>query len=66
MARSHASRKQDWSMGASVKVGFLTLKVVNLIPTPGDFRPDVYVLVDPKNAERVYHFTPHFGLERVA
>lgn len=62
----HALRKQDWSMGATVKVGFLTLRVVNLIPTPGDYRPDVYVLIDPRHTDRVYHFTPHFGLERVA
>lgn len=61
----HAARKQVWVPGAVVKVGFLSLKVVNLIPTPGDHRPDVYVLVDPRDERRVYHFTPHFGLERV-
>jgi hypothetical protein len=61
----HAARKQNWAPGAVVKVGFMSLKVVNLVPTPGDYRPDVYVLVDPRDARRVYHFTPHFGLERV-
>lgn len=63
---THAARKQTWTIGATVKVGFLTLRVSNLIPTPGDYRPDVYVLVDPKHDGRVYHFTPHFGLQRVA
>jgi hypothetical protein len=65
MRNFHAARKQNWLPGALVKVGFLTLRVVSLIPTPGDYRPDVYVLVDPRNEERIYHFTPHFGLERV-
>ena len=65
MATFHAARQQNWYPGAIVKVGFLSLRVVSLIPTPGDHRPDVYVLVDPRHESRVYHFTPHFGLERV-
>ncbi len=36
--------RQDWTPGASVKVGFLTLEVVECIPTPGDYRPDDYRL----------------------
>jgi hypothetical protein len=31
--------RQDWTPGAVVKVGFLTLEVVECIPTPGDYRP---------------------------
>jgi hypothetical protein len=61
----HTPRKQTWLPGSLVKGGFLTLRVVNLVPTPGDYRPDYYVLVDPRHQERVYHFTPHLGLERV-
>lgn len=64
MKQFHAGRKQDWFPGALVRVGFLTLRVVNLVPTPGDYRPDYYVLVDPRHEDRVYHFTPHFGLQR--
>ncbi len=63
--KTHAARKQDWFPGAVVKVGFLKLRVINLIPTPGDYRPDVYVLTN-LDGNRVYHFTPHFGLERVS
>jgi hypothetical protein len=62
--KAHATRRQDWYPGAIVQVGFLRLRVVSLIPTPGDYRPDVYTLVDPEHPERIYRFTPHFGLER--
>jgi hypothetical protein len=54
--------KQDWTPGAEVRVGFLTLEVVAAIPTPGDYRPDQYRLWNPKSGKK-YTFTPHFGLE---
>jgi hypothetical protein len=55
--------RQDWTAGATVKVGFLTLEVVEGIPTPGDFRPDAYRLWNPKTGAK-YTFTPHHGLEK--
>lgn len=54
--------KQDWSIGATVKVGFLTLKVLDMVPTPGDYRPDQYILSNLAG-NKEYTFTPHFGLE---
>jgi len=54
--------KQDWTVGSTVKVGFMTLTVVRKVPTPGDFRPDVFQLVNSKNGKK-YEFTPHFGLQ---
>lgn len=54
--------KQDWSVGKIVKVGFLRLMITGITPTPGDFRPDKYHLLDPKTEKR-YTFTPHWGLE---
>lgn len=56
---------QDWTPGATVKVGFLTLRVVEAVATPGDYRPDLYRLASLDGARR-YEFTPHMGLERVA
>jgi hypothetical protein len=53
---------QKWEAGQIVKVGFMTLTVVSLEPTPGDYRPDIYHLISAKGAK--YTFTPHFGLER--
>ena len=53
--------RQDWTPGASIKVGFLTLEVVECIPTPGDYRPDDYRLWNPKSGKK-YTFTPHHGL----
>jgi len=55
---------QDWNDGATVRVGFLTLRVVRKVATPGDWRPDYYELVGANGAR--YEFTPHHGLERVS
>lgn len=55
--------RQDWSIGQTVRVGFLTLTVVGVRLTPGDGRPDVYELEGPRGAR--YEFTPHFGLARL-
>lgn len=55
--------KQDWTPGAVVKVGFLSLEVVGCVPTPGDYRPDDYRLWNPKTGAK-YTFTPHNGLAK--
>ena len=55
--------KQDWQPGSTVKVGFMTLEVVDCIKTPGDFAPDQYRMWNPKNGKK-YTFTPHMGLEQ--
>lgn len=56
--------KQIWEVGEVVKVGFLSgLEVIKKIATPGDFRPDFYILWQPSK-NRIYRFTPHFGIER--
>lgn len=46
--------KQDWSDGQTVKVGFLTLEVVEKVG--GDYR-----LWNPTSGKK-YTFTPHEGL----
>lgn len=56
--------KQDWTNGAKVKVGFLTLEVIEKILTPGDWLPDAYALKSDKGA--FYRFVPHNGLTRCA
>lgn len=65
--RSSSRRpRQDWSVGETVTVGFVTgLEVVKKIPTPGDFAPDVYALWQPATG-RFYRFVPHNGLTRFA
>lgn len=55
--------RQNWTPGETVNIGFLRLKVLNLIPTPGDHRPDKYILTDGKG--NFYEFTPHHGLEKI-
>jgi hypothetical protein len=58
--------KQQWEIGETVKVGFLTLRVVEKEPTPGDYKPDAYILVGlGAGACKRYRFVPHNGLERL-
>lgn len=54
---------QNWAVGESVRVGFLTLIVAAIVPTPGDYLPDAYVLTN-QGATRFYRFVPHNGLTR--
>lgn len=56
--------KQNWNVGQIVKVGFVSnLKVVRKIGTPGDYKPDLYVL-EQEATGRIYRFVPHNGLVR--
>jgi hypothetical protein len=57
--------KQDWSVGETVKVGFLTLRILAKVATPGNYLPDQYALTN-KDGSRFYRFVPHNGLERVS
>ena len=50
--------------GSIVRVGFLRLRVLCSIPTPGDYRPDVYAL-ESVDGRSFYRFTPHNGITRV-
>lgn len=55
--------KQIWEVGKAVKVGFLTLTILEKIPTPLDGLPDKYLLESNKGIK--YFFTPHNGLEKL-
>lgn len=58
--------KQEWQVGETVKVGFLTLRVTAKEATPGDYKPDAYLLCGlGANEDRKYRFVPHNGLERL-
>lgn len=57
--------KQSWEIGQTVKVGFLSLIVVEKIATPGDWKPDAYALKNSAG-DKWYRFVPHNGLTRVA
>jgi hypothetical protein len=58
-----AASKQDWTVGQTVKVGFMTLKVLAKVATPGDYMPDAYAL---ETNGKFYRFVPHNGLARCA
>jgi hypothetical protein len=56
--------KQAWAIDQIVNVGFIKgLVVKEKVATPGDGRPDGYVLWQPAS-NRWYSFQPHFGLAR--
>ena len=57
--------KQDWSEGATVKVGFLSLVVVRKTPPAGAFAPDGFVLRNAAGTQH-YTFTPHGGLQKLS
>lgn len=57
--------KQNWTTGQTVKVGFLSLMVVQCIPTPGDYAPDAYILTNAASTQ-LYKFVPHNGVEKLS
>lgn len=55
--------KQIWQPGEVVKVGFLSLRIIKSVPTPGDYAPDAYVLTN-QSGDKFYRFVPHNGLTK--
>ena len=56
--------RQNWSINSIVRVGFLRLRVIAVIPTPANHEPDQYGL-ESLDGTRWYRFTPHLGIHRV-
>ncbi|WP_257819673.1 hypothetical protein [Burkholderia glumae] len=56
--------KQSWEAGSTVKVGFLSLTVKAVVPTPGDHAPDAYILINAAGTQ-LYKFVPHNGVEKI-
>lgn len=52
--------RKDWSVGATVKVGFLQLRVVGFRAV-FDGMPDIYDL-ESLDGSKQYEFIPHFDL----
>ena len=55
--------KQAWTIGATVKVGFLTLRITGARAVR-DGMPDIYSL-EAADGSRTYEFVPHNGLTRL-
>lgn len=57
---------QLWEPGEVVKIGFLRLRIVSKEATPGDYKPDAYILcgIGDKSSNK-YRFVPHYGLEKI-
>ena len=54
--------KQSWSVGATVKAGFVTVVVKAVCATPG--APDAYVCTNTAGTQ-LYSFVPHNGLTKI-
>lgn len=57
--------KQDWTKGQVVRVGFLSLTVKAAVTTPGDYKPDAYILANAAGTQ-LYSFVPHNGLNKIS
>ena len=55
--------KQDWTIGSTVKVGFLSLRVT-AVRAVKDWLPDIYTLTS-LDGSKTYEFIPHNGLTRI-
>lgn len=58
-----SNTKQNWTVGQTVKVGFMALTVLAAVATPGDYKPDAYVLQSSNGT--FYQFVPHNGLTKI-
>lgn len=54
-----------WAPDSIVKVGYMTLRVVKRIPTPGDGKPDQWEL-ESVDGYKTYRFAPYSGLRLLA
>lgn len=63
MINLQRSKNKDWSIGAVVKVGFLTLRVL-AVTAIKDHLPDIYKL-ESLDGLKQYEFIPHHGLNRI-
>ena len=54
---------QNWSIGETVKVGFLKLKVLS-VRAEYDYKPDIYTL-ESLDGSKKYEFIPHNGLTKL-
>ncbi len=59
-----SNSKQNWTTGATVRVGFMTLRVRAAVVTPGDYAPDAYIL-SSLSGDKLYKFVPHNGLTAI-
>lgn len=57
--------RQAWTVGSTVKVGLMTLVVKAKIATPGDFKPDAYILANVAGTQ-LYHSVPFNGVEKIS
>lgn len=63
MINEKISKNASWQVGAIVKVGFMSLRVLGS-RAEKDWMPDIYEL-ESLDGSKQYEFIPHHGLSRV-
>lgn len=63
MVNTQISKNKSWEIGSTVKIGFMTLKVLSA-RAEIDSMPDIYTLSSLDGSKR-YEFIPHNGLHRI-
>ena len=63
MVNTQQSKNKSWEIGSTVKIGFMTLKVLS-VRAEKDYLPDIYTLSNLDGSKR-YEFIPHHGLNRI-
>ncbi len=63
MINTRISKNKNWNKGDTVKIGFMTLKVVSA-RAEFDYLPDIYTL-ESLDGLKKYEFIPHNGLHRI-
>jgi hypothetical protein len=63
MVNTKLAKNKNWEIGAVVKIGFMTLRVVS-VEVIKDGLPDIYHLESLDGSKR-YEFIPHNGLRRI-
>ena len=56
--------KQNWTIGETVKVGFMVLRV-KAFKAVKDYLPDLYLL-ESLDHQKFYEFIPHNGLAKLS
>lgn len=63
MVNVKRSKNKSWEVGAIVKIGFMTLRVLS-VRDEYDYKPDIYTL-ESLDGSKKYEFIPHNGLTRI-
>ncbi|MDE2254168.1 MAG: hypothetical protein KGL42_07895 [Betaproteobacteria bacterium] len=60
-----SNSKQSWEVGQAIRVGFMHLVVRAKVLTPGDYKPDAYILSNTAGTQ-LYKAVPYNGVQKIS